>query len=227
MSRRSPSSLVPQIVDVRSAGGRSPLAELVFDDGDRLRLHPRRLGDLGLRAGAELTDDDLAAVERLALADDCEQRALRLLATRSRSTAELARRMVGWGLTPEEADAVVEQLARVGVVDDDAFAVALSDQLRRRGHGHLRARADLERHGLEEDRRGRDRPGARPGRRGRCARDGRQPVRPAAVRRGDDPARRRAARTPGVRRGHRRRGARPAGLTPARPLPCPIPLVYH
>ena len=142
---------MPQIVDVRSTGGRSPLAELVFDDGDRLRLHPRRLGDHGLRAGAELTDDDLAAVERLALADDCEQRALRLLATRSRSTAELARRMVGWGLTPDEADAVVGQLARVGVVDDDAFAIALSDQLRRRGHGHLRARADLERHGLEED----------------------------------------------------------------------------
>ena len=58
---------MPQIVDVRSAGGcRSPLAELVFDDGDRLRLHPRRLGELGLRVGAELTDDDLAAVERLA-----------------------------------------------------------------------------------------------------------------------------------------------------------------
>jgi len=51
---------VPQIVDVRSAGGRSPLAELVFGDGDRLRLHPRRLGDLGLRPGAELTDDDMA-----------------------------------------------------------------------------------------------------------------------------------------------------------------------
>lgn len=141
---------MPQIVDVRSVGGRSPLAELVFDDGDRLRLHPRRLGDHGLRAGAELTDDDLAAVERLALADDCEQRALRLLATRSRSTVELARRMVGWGLTAEEAEVVVEQLARVGVVDDDAFAAALSDQLRRRGHGHLRARADLERHGFED-----------------------------------------------------------------------------
>ena len=58
--------------------------------------------------------------------------------------------MVGWGLTPEEAEVVVEQLVRVGVVDDEAFAVALSDQLRRRGHGHLRARADLERHGFED-----------------------------------------------------------------------------
>jgi len=142
---------VPQIVDVRSAGGRSPLAELVFGDGDRLRLHPRRLGDLGLRPGAELTDDDMAVVERLALADDCEQRALRLLTTRSRSTAELARRMIGWGLTPDEAETVVDQLARAGVVDDQAFAATLSDQLRRRGHGHLRARADLERHGVEED----------------------------------------------------------------------------
>ena len=218
---------MPQIVDVRSTGGRSPLAELVFDDGDRLRLHPRRLGDLGLRAGAELTDDDLAAVERLALADDCEQRALRLLATRSRSTAELARRMVGWGLTPDEADAVVGQLARVGVVDDDAFAIALSDQLRRRGHGHLRARADLERHGLEEDAAGAIVQAHAQGDAEAAREMVAQPVRPAAVRRGDDPARGRAARTPGVRRGHHRRGARPARLTPAGPLPCPIPLVYH
>lgn len=140
---------MPEIVDVRPAGGRSPLAVLVLDDGERLRLHPRRLADAGLRLGAELSEDDLAAVERLALADDCEQRALRLLATRSRSTAELARRMERWGLMPEEASVVVEQLERLGVVDDDAFASALSDQLRRRGAGHLRARADLERHGVE------------------------------------------------------------------------------
>jgi regulatory protein len=140
---------VPEIVDVRPAGGRSPLAVLVHDDGERLRLHQRRLADSGSRLGAELTADDLAVVERLALADDCEQRALRLLASRSRSTAELARRMEGWGLTGEEASAVVERLERLGVVDDDAFASALSEQLRRRGAGHLRARADLERHGVE------------------------------------------------------------------------------
>lgn len=137
-----------RIVDVRSAGGRSPLAELVLDDGEKVRLHPRRLDDPGLRPGTSLTGEDMAAIERLALADACEQRALRLLATRARSSAELDRRMQGWGLTAEESAAVLGELGRLGVVDDEAFAGALSEQLRRRGHGHLRARADLERHGL-------------------------------------------------------------------------------
>ena len=139
---------MPQIVDVRSAGGRSPLAELVLDDGEKVRLHPRRLDDPGLRPGTTLTGEDMAAIERLALADDCEQRALRLLATRARSTAELERRMQVWGLTADEAAGVLDELGRLGVVDDEAFAGALSEQLRRRGHGHLRARADLERHGV-------------------------------------------------------------------------------
>ena len=80
---------MPQVADVRSAGGRSPLAELILDDGTTLRLHPRRLGDPGLRQGTQLTAEDVAAIERLALTDACEQRALRLLATRARSTAEL------------------------------------------------------------------------------------------------------------------------------------------
>jgi regulatory protein len=139
---------MPQIVDVRSAGGRSPLAELVLDDGETVRLHPRRLDDPGLRPGTSLTGEDVTAIERLALVDACEQRALRLLATRARSTAELERRMRRWGLTAEEAGAVMGELGRLGVVDDEAFAEALSEQLRRRGHGHLRARADLERHGV-------------------------------------------------------------------------------
>ena len=59
--------------------------------------------------------------------------------------------MVELGTDAGGGGAVVERLARVGVVDDDAFAVAFSDRLRRRGHGHLRARADLERHGFEDD----------------------------------------------------------------------------
>ena len=122
----------------------------MLSDGERLRVHPRRLAGSHLAGGAELSAEEVERLRRDAFEDRCEQRLLRLLAMRARSRAELDRRMAGWGLTEDECGDQLERLERSGLVDDEAVAEAVSEALRRRGHGHLRASADLARIGVAE-----------------------------------------------------------------------------
>jgi regulatory protein len=54
-------------------------------------------------------------------------RALRLLAVRSRSRRELQRRLVSAGFDADEVEDELLRLERVGLVDDAAFATAVSE----------------------------------------------------------------------------------------------------
>ncbi len=122
-----------------------PLVELQLDQGERIRIHQRRVAAQGLRVGSGLTEAQLAALGRDAEVDRCEQRALRLLTVRARSAAELGDRLRGWGLDRAEAGSVVDRLERLGLVDDVALAQRTAARLDDRGHGHLRVARDLDR----------------------------------------------------------------------------------
>src|SRR5262249_12187536 len=77
-----------------------------------------------------------------------ERALLRLLAQRPRSQAEIERRLTGWDVSADAAQRLLSRLAEAGLVDDDRMAHDVSDSLRRRGHGSLRAAYDLERLGV-------------------------------------------------------------------------------
>ena len=64
-----------------------------------------------------------------------KERALRLLAVRSRSRAELQQRLERAGFEPEEVEVAIADLERVGLVDDERFAQELAEHHRRRGDG--------------------------------------------------------------------------------------------
>jgi regulatory protein len=77
---------------------------------------------VGLREGQVL---DAAAIRGLIARDLDErayQQAVRFLAARPRSVAEIRRRLVEHGHSAETIDAVVERLSRYGYADDRAFA---------------------------------------------------------------------------------------------------------
>jgi len=136
---------------VRPASGGPPLVEVMLTGGEVLRLHARRLAGGGLGTGTPLAPGELDGLRRLAVADAAERRALRLIARRPRSRAELAGRLTGWGLDGASADETLDRLERFGLLDDRALAGAVVDQRRRQGHGRLRVAADLERLAVDPD----------------------------------------------------------------------------
>jgi regulatory protein len=118
--------------------------------GERYVISAVNLSALGLAGGDPV---DAATAERLASAAAewrAERSLLRLLARRPRSQAEIERRLTGWDISAEAAHRLLRRLADAGLVDDDRMAHDVSDSLRRRGHGSLRAAYDLERLGVAD-----------------------------------------------------------------------------
>jgi regulatory protein len=139
------------VVGLRRPRPGEPTVEVVLGSGERVRVHDRRIVEHGLHTGAALDPAVEDALRGASIIDSAERRALRLIARRPRSQAELARRMGDWGLAPADAGAVLDRLAAMGVVDDQALAVAVVSARRERGHGRLRIAADLERLAVDPD----------------------------------------------------------------------------
>jgi regulatory protein len=80
-----------------------------------------------------------------------KDRALRLLGVRWRSREELRRRLGQAGFPPEEIERALEDLERVGLVDDERFArEAVRDQTSRRLAGNRAVRAALREKGIDQ-----------------------------------------------------------------------------
>jgi regulatory protein len=79
-----------------------------------------------------------------------ESEALRLLARRPLSVAELRRRLASRGHDPRAVEWAVERLARAGYLDDLALAVEfILVRAARRGYGRERLLAELARRGVD------------------------------------------------------------------------------
>jgi regulatory protein len=128
----------------------SDQVDVLLEGGERVRVHERRLIQLALAPGDSLDDSGLEELRRVAAGDAGEQRLLRLMQQRPRSQAEAEERLAGWGVDPAGVAEIVERLGAAGLLDDTVMARAVSSSLRGRGHGHLRAAADMHRYGLED-----------------------------------------------------------------------------
>src|SRR5262249_27911860 len=74
-----------------------------------------------------------------------------LLSHRARSAAELKRRLKRKGFEGDTADATVERLGDLGMVDDAAFAESfVRDRVRLRPHGRRRLAQELRAKGVDE-----------------------------------------------------------------------------
>ena len=137
----------------------------VYVDGVRAFTVSDELASrLRLEIGIELAPEEVAKAEAAGApgrpapeAGDEElqrarQAALRLLSVRARSRRELLDRLRRKGFAPHVANAVVDGLAEVGLVDDAAFARLWADErVRLRPVGALRLRRELATKGVPTD----------------------------------------------------------------------------
>lgn len=75
-----------------------------------------------LRVGQTLTEGDIAGLKEQDAFEEAYNSALNFLSYRPRSTAEVTWNLRGKGVPDPLVEAVVERLARAGLVDDETFA---------------------------------------------------------------------------------------------------------
>lgn len=122
---------------------------VTLEGGTTLRLPADDLAALGLEPGADLDPDRLAALRHRAERARALESAVRLLAVRPRSRAELAERLRRRGVSAAVTDEVMACLRAEGLLDDVRFArLWIQDRLTLRPSGALRLRSELLRKGV-------------------------------------------------------------------------------
>ena len=101
-----------------------------------------------LRVGEELELPRLRELAREIRRASAVDTALRAVARREQSSAELDRRLRGRGFAAALREETVERLEQAGLVDDERFARRLAESLAERGHGDDAIRWRLERDGI-------------------------------------------------------------------------------
>jgi regulatory protein len=102
-----------------------------------------------LRVGQTLSEPQVREIEQGEVRQEAFDVAMRLIASRLHSVAELRRKLARKDFAPAMIDAVIADLQRMGYLDDSAFAKAkASSAARYKQHGKRRAKTELLRAGV-------------------------------------------------------------------------------
>jgi regulatory protein len=132
---------------------RSPNRRNIFLDGSfAFGCNVTVVARFRLHAGMKLTREQVLEIEFGEVKQECFDAGLHLLQARLHSRAELYRKLARreWG--DEVIDAVLEDLSRLGYVDDERFARTKAlNAAQHRHHGRRRAFLELIRSGVKGD----------------------------------------------------------------------------
>lgn len=125
----------------------------VFIDGDfAFGCNVNVVARFRLREGMAIDDALRREIELGEVKQEAFDHALRLVGQRRQSERELRTKLSRKEYGPAVIDAVLEDLARLGYVDDDRYAeVRAGDSARIKKHGPQRARAELIAKGVRSD----------------------------------------------------------------------------
>jgi regulatory protein len=122
---------------------------LMLDDGRSLRVDVEAMARYGLAPGEPVASDLLAHLEAHDAYLRAREKAVRLLAARPRSTAELQHLLRRRRVSEEQARAVVRDLTAAGYLDDTAYARAwIASRFATRPCGAKRLRWELRKKGV-------------------------------------------------------------------------------
>jgi len=122
-----------------------------LDGGVLLRVTEEELLRFGLRAGMELDDGTMEALQTSARSSSAKAQAANIIGSRPLSKRELTRRLVQKGNEETDAQAAADWLEDLGAVDDAAYAAALARHYGARGYGPQRLREELRRRGVPRE----------------------------------------------------------------------------
>jgi regulatory protein len=105
-----------------------------------------------LREGMSLTAEQVAEIGQGEVRQECLDQALKLLAGRLHSRAELRRKLMRGEYGEQIVSGVIEDLVRLGYLDDERFArTKAMSVVQHKHHGRRRAKAELMKAGIKSD----------------------------------------------------------------------------
>ena len=139
-----------RIEKIEPTGSRD-YVRLRFSEGSSLRTPAAVAAELGLRAGQELSEEELALLKEKTGQVSARLRAVRIIAASGVSEKELRRRLVQKGERPEHAEEAVQWLDDLHLLDDRETARQIVARGAARGYGRARVRQMLYEKGIDRE----------------------------------------------------------------------------
>ncbi|MBQ7344587.1 MAG: RecX family transcriptional regulator [Oscillospiraceae bacterium] len=116
---------------------------LRFSDGTTMRLYRQTVEDFGLYTGLELDEEQMAALREAAGQMSAKMRAVRIVTASNVSKRDLRQRLIQKGEDPGQADAAVQWMEELKLVDDRETAAQIVRGCALKGYGIARAKQAL------------------------------------------------------------------------------------
>jgi regulatory protein len=142
-------AVITQIVEPK---GRPNRRRVYLDGRFAFSVKLNVVAKFRLREGMELSSQQLAEIEQGEIRQECLDRAMKYLSGRLHSREELRKKLIRQEYSQQLIDEVLDELKRLGYVDDERFAKtkALS-AAQHKHHGPRRAMMELMRAGVKKD----------------------------------------------------------------------------
>lgn len=122
-----------------------------FEDGSEIRSTLGVTTEMKLYSGKDLDDDALNTLRMKSAAAFAVEKGINLLSYRQMSGKELHTKLIQKGVDPEAAEAAVEKLYDLRILDDELYASSIVRHYTAKGYGAGRVRAELSRRGVSRD----------------------------------------------------------------------------
>lgn len=130
---------------------RKRLSQLYLDGEAAVKVDTETILKAGWKPGMEISDEELHELLQKSEARRAKEKALYLLEYRSHSKKELADK-ISRTTSREAAEAAVERMEELGLVNDESYARQLAEYLmERKGYGVRRARQELLQKGIDRE----------------------------------------------------------------------------
>ena len=124
---------------------------LELETGESLKIGLDAVADFSLYEGRELSEAELGALRAGAGKFSAKERALRLLGARQMSRRELEKKLLDKGESPEDTEAALELMERIGAINDREYAGSIVRHYAAKSYGQRRIKDELMRRGVPKE----------------------------------------------------------------------------
>ena len=122
-----------------------------FEDGTEVSSTMGVIAEMMLFSGKTLDESEMEKLHRLSERALVLEKAINLLSYSRMSSRELKNKLVHKGIESDTAEAVVEKLQDLRLLDDAEYAAAVARHYTAKGYGAARIRAEFSRRGIDRD----------------------------------------------------------------------------
>lgn len=123
----------------------------VLEDGSILRLGESEVVGFALYAGKELSGEEADRLQDSVRRSGLKSRAIELLMRKPQSRKELGRKLLEWGASEEEGEAVCDRMEELGYLDEREYAARVARHYAAKGFGERKLRDELYRRGIPRE----------------------------------------------------------------------------